>query len=72
MLSGNRPANGNRARATGPMNVSAERRNRRRLRDLCDEVLASYRIASELDVISESDRRAARAMLAQIAPLAAR
>jgi hypothetical protein len=35
-------------------------------------VLASYRVASDREVISESDRNAARTMLAQIAPLAAR
>jgi hypothetical protein len=72
MLSGNRPANSNRSRVSGPKTVPSERRSRRRLRELCDEVLASYRVASERDVISESDRSAARAMLARIAPLAAR
>ena len=61
-----------RARAEGPRSVPSDRRNRRRLRELCDEVLASYRIASERDVISDSDRAAARAVLAQIVPLGAR
>ena len=69
MLSGNRPTNSNRSRALGPMGVPSDRRNRRRLRELCDEVLASYRVANERDVISESDRADARMMLAQIAPL---
>ena len=64
--------NSTRPRSLGPKNVPSERRNRRRLRELCDEVLASYRIASERDVISDSDRADARAMLAQIAPIAAR
>lgn len=64
--------NSNRSRALGPKNVPSERRNHRRLRDLCDEVLASYRVASDRDVISQSDRDAARTMLAQIAPLTAR
>jgi hypothetical protein len=59
-------------RALGPRNVPSERRSHRRLRDLCDEVLASYRVASERDVISQSDRDTARTMLAQIAPLTAR
>lgn len=61
--------NSTRSRTTGPKNVPSERRNRRRLRELCDEVLASYRLASDRDVISESERADARAMLAQIAPL---
>ena len=61
-----------RSRAVGPKSVSSDRRNRSRLRELCDEVLASYRVASDRDVISESDRTAARIVLAQIAPLAAR
>ena len=72
MLSGNRPTNTTRSRALGPMGVPSDRRSRRRLRELCDEVLASYRVASDRDVISESDRADARAMLAQIAPLGAR
>jgi hypothetical protein len=60
------------SRSIGPKSVPSDRRNRRRLRELCDEVLASYRIASDRDVITESDRADARAMLAQIAPLGAR
>ena len=62
--------NSSRSRTAGPKNVPSERRNRRRLRELCDEVLASYRVASDRDVISESDRAAAQMVLAQIAPLA--
>lgn len=58
-----------RSRAVGPKSVSSDRRNRRRLRELCDEVLASYRIASDRDVITESDRADARLVLASIAPL---
>jgi hypothetical protein len=58
-----------RSRAVGPKSVSSDRRNRRRLRELCDEVLASYRIASDRDVITESDRADARQVLASIAPL---
>jgi hypothetical protein len=69
MLSGNRPTNTTRSRALGPMGVPSDRRNRRRLRELCDEVLASYRVASDRDVISDADRADARAMLARIAPL---
>ena len=69
MLSGNRPTNANRSRTLGPMGVPSDRRNRRRLRELCDEVLASYRVANDRDVISESDRADARMMLARIAPI---
>jgi hypothetical protein len=69
MLSGNRPTNANRFRTSGPKAILSDRRSRSRLRDLCDEVLASYRAASDRDVISESDRTAARMMLARIAPL---
>jgi hypothetical protein len=46
-----------------------DRRTRHRLRDLCDEVLASYRIARGADVLPESERRDAREMLARIVPL---
>jgi hypothetical protein len=72
MLSGNRPTGSNRFRSRGQQAVSPDRRSRRRLRELCDEVLASYRVASDRDVISESDRADARMMLARIAPLSVR
>jgi hypothetical protein len=72
MLSGNRPTNSNRSRALGPKSVPSDRRSRRRLRELCDEVLASYRVAHERDVISDNDRADARMMLARIAPLSVR
>jgi hypothetical protein len=72
MLSGNRPTNSNRARNQGPKPVPSDRRSRRRLRELCDEVLASYRVANERDVISEADRVDARMMLSQIAPIGLR
>ena len=61
--------NSTRSRVMGPKNVPSDRRNRRHLRELCDEVLASYRLASDRDVITESERADARAMLASIAPL---
>ena len=50
----------------------SERRSRTRLRDLCDEVLASFRAASSQEVISEAERRESRAILSQIAPLTRR
>lgn len=49
--------------------VSAERRTRLRLRELCDEVLASYRCASGDEVLSDRERREAAKMLSRIAPL---
>lgn len=49
--------------------VSAERRTRIRLRELCDEVLASYRLAHGDDVLSDGERREAASLLARIAPL---
>lgn len=69
MLSGNRPTNSNRSRTVGPQGVPSDRRSRRRLRELCDEVLASYRVASDRDVITDSDRAEAKSMLARLAPL---
>ena len=69
MLSGNRPTNSDRSRALGPKPVPSDRRSRRRLRELCDEVLASYRVAHERDVITDADRADARMMLSRIAPL---
>lgn len=50
--------------------VSSDRRQRGRLRDLCDEVLASFRIASDRDPISEQDRLMAMQILPQLTPLA--
>lgn len=41
----------------------ADRRTRPRLRELCDEVLASFRAATDRDLFSEEDRRAARVYL---------
>jgi hypothetical protein len=69
MLSGNRPTNSKRSRTLGPVGVPSDRRSRSRLRDLCDEVLASYRVANDRDVISDAERADARLMLSRIAPL---
>ena len=49
--------------------VGAERRTRIRLRELCDEVLASHRCAKGADVLSERERQEAAGLLARIAPL---
>jgi hypothetical protein len=47
----------------GPRPIITDRRQRTRLRDLCDEVLASFRLASGRDPISEQDRRAAMELM---------
>ncbi|MDB4887656.1 MAG: hypothetical protein JWN79_3094 [Gemmatimonadetes bacterium] len=59
-------------RQTVTPTAPAERRNRTRLRDLCDEVLASFRAASSRETISEQDRRDSMDILAAIAPLSRR
>lgn len=50
--------------AAARIHAPANRRSRLRLRDLCDEVLASFRVAHERDVISDADRQDARTLLA--------
>jgi hypothetical protein len=55
--------------ASGAILVSNERRHRSRLRDLCDEVLASFRVASNREPISEQDRAAARQILPKVTHL---
>ena len=52
----------------GPQRVPANRRSRVRLRELCDEVLASFRVARERDLFSDGDRQDARAILARVTP----
>lgn len=72
MMSGNRPSNSVRNRTVGPQGVPADRRRRRHLRELCDEVLASYRVASDRDVITDADRQEAKAIMARVAPIFAK
>ena len=50
--------------------VADNRRTRHHLRELCDEVLASYRAAKSHDLFAEDERNEARAILARIVPLA--
>jgi hypothetical protein len=58
-----------RRRATpGPQPVVDERRSQMRLRELCDEVLASYRIAADQELFSDAEREEARALLARVVP----
>ena len=45
-----------------------ERRTRHRLRELCDEVIASYRAAKGHQLFSDRDRADAYALLGQLAP----
>jgi hypothetical protein len=49
-----------------------DRRHRTRLRELCDEVLASYRAASGNEPLTADERREARSTLDLIAPRAGR
>jgi len=52
----------------GPRSVSPNRRSRPHLRELCDEVLASFRVAREREVVSDGDRQAAHTVLAGLTP----
>ena len=49
--------------------AGGDRRSRERLRELCDEVLASYRAATEGESLSVAERADAEALLARVAPL---
>ena len=56
-------------RATrGPRRHRSDRRTRARLRELCEEVLASYRLAQGQDVVTDEDREVAEQVLRGIAP----
>ena len=44
----------------------ADRRRRTRLRDLCDEVLASYRLARQADPFTDQDRAQGRAIFSSV------
>jgi hypothetical protein len=45
---------------------ATERRSKLRLRELCDEVLASYHQACGNDLFSSDDRNAARELMASV------
>lgn len=49
-----------------------DRRTRNRLRELCDEVLASYRLAQGQDLLSTEERESAQQVLRQLTPRMAR
>jgi hypothetical protein len=57
-------------RPIGRRRATSDRRQRARLRDLCDEVLASFRLAIGQDPISEQDRQAATELMRQVVPMA--
>ena len=59
-------------RNAGPVQVSSDRRQRRRLRDLCDEVLASFRAAQSRELINADELAESRAMLATMTPALSR
>lgn len=52
--------------ATDRPNQATERRTKLRLRDLCDEVLASYHQARGRDLFSSEDRKTARELMASV------
>ena len=60
------------ADATTTTVSSAERRTRHRLRELCDEVIASYRAAKGYQLFSDRDRAEAYALMPQLVPVQAR
>jgi hypothetical protein len=49
-----------------------DRRTRTRLRELCDEVLASYRLAQGQDLVTSEDRDVAAQLLRSLTPGVAR
>ena len=53
--------------ASGSVSVPADRRRRTRLRELCDEVIASFRMANQPDQFSEADRAEGKALVTAIA-----
>jgi hypothetical protein len=59
----------NRSAASTGAAAPGERRTRLRLRELCDEVIASHRAARGQDPISNADRQVANEVLGRIAPL---
>ena len=52
--------------------ATPERRTRHRLRDLCDEVIASYRAAKGFQLFNDRDRDEAYALMHQLVPVPAR
>ena len=61
------PADG---RSNAPCPAPDNRRTRHHLRELCDEVLASYRAAKAHELFADDERNEARVILARIVPIA--
>jgi hypothetical protein len=49
--------------------ANSDRRQLSRLRDLCDEVLASFRLAAGQDPISDQDRQVAMELMPALIPV---
>lgn len=66
-----RPARTGTSFATGDRRATkrGDRRTHARLRELCDEVIASHRVASGREPISDADRAEANAVLGSVAPI---
>lgn len=59
------------SRVRGPLGqrrVRSERRTKARLRELCEEVLASYRLAVGEDLVTNEDREVAQQYLRSMTP----
>jgi len=56
----------------GPRRSRQDRRVRGRLRELCEEVLASYRVAQGQDLVTPEERDTAQQMLRSLTPRVAR
>ena len=52
----------------GRRRSTSERRTKGRLRELCDEVLASYRLAIGEDLVTDEDRESAQQQLKTFVP----
>ena len=52
----------------GRRRSTSERRTKGRLRELCDEVLASYRLAIGEDLVTEEERESAQNQLRTFVP----
>ena len=52
----------------GRRSVRTDRRTKGRLRELCDEVLASYRLAIGEDLVTNEDREVAEQHLRNLTP----
>ena len=57
-----------RSRGPGLRRVRDDRRTKGRLRELCEEVLASYRLAQGEDLVTQDDRDAAEQYLRSFTP----